>query len=125
MISLMSQTDPVRQWRESVSRALAAVPRNIRLGESIKLHIPGYQRPPFPDPWSSGDPAMPLVPIWPAFAVNTLFYATILWLLIPGPFTLRRFLRVRRGLCPKCAYPMGESPVCTECGRLLPKRVAT
>ena len=42
--------------------------------------------------------------------------------LIPGPFVLRRFLRVRRGLCPKCAYPMGESSVCTECGKPLAKR---
>ncbi len=61
-------------------------------------------------------PAMPLDAIWPGFAVNTLFYATILWLLIPGPFALQRFLRARRGLCPRCAYPMGESAVCTECG---------
>ncbi len=64
----------------------------------------------------------PLRPLWPGFAINTLFYATILWLLIPGPFALRRFLRMRRGLCPKCAYPMGESSVCTECGKPLPTR---
>ena len=63
---------------------------------------------------------LPLRPFWPGFAFNTLFYATLLWLLIPGPFALRRFLRVRRGLCPKCAYPTGESSVCTECGRELP-----
>ncbi len=35
---------------------------------------------------------------------------------------LRRFLRLRRGLCPKCAYPMGEAAVCSECGCGLPKR---
>ena len=57
---------------------------------------------------------LPIRPRWPGFAVNTLFYAAILWL----PFVLRRWLRVRRGLCPKCAYPMGESAVCSECGRL-------
>ncbi len=57
---------------------------------------------------------LPLNLVWPGFAINTLFYAAILWLLIPGPFALRRFLRLRRGLCPKCAYPMGESAVCTE-----------
>ena len=66
---------------------------------------------------------IPYEPLWPGFTINTLFYAAILWLLIPGPFVLRRFLRLRRGLCPKCAYPMGESSVCTECGRALPKRL--
>ncbi len=68
------------------------------------------------DPWVP----IPLGVIWPGFALNTLFYAAILWALIPGPFALRRYLRLRRGLCPKCAYPMGESAVCTECGRPLP-----
>ncbi len=58
----------------------------------------------------------------PGFAVNTLLYATFLWLLIPGPFVLRRFIRVKRGLCPRCAYPMGESDVCSECGKALPQR---
>ncbi len=59
---------------------------------------------------------LPWRPLWPGFAINTIFYATLLWLLIPGLFALRRFLRVRRGLCPNCAYPTGESSVCTECG---------
>ena len=61
-----------------------------------------------------------LRPTWPAFAINTIFYAALLGLLIYGP-ALRRFLRVRRGLCPKCAYPMGESAVCSECGQALPR----
>ncbi len=68
---------------------------------------------------------IPYRPIWRGFAINTLFYATLLWLLIPGPFALRRFLRLKRGLCPKCAYPMGESSVCTECGYGLPERART
>ena len=79
----------------------------------------------WPLPRQRKSPFLPLRPLWPGFALNTLIYAAILWLLIPGPFVLRRFLRVKRGLCPKCAYPMGESGVRTECGRLLPKRVAT
>jgi len=71
--------------------------------------------------------ALPLRPIWSGFAVNTLFYATFLWLLICGPFVLRRFIRVKRGLCPACAYQRGESEVCSECGKDLPgrARVAT
>ena len=60
--------------------------------------------------------------LWPGFAVNTLFYAAILWLLIPGPFVLRRIVRVKRGLCPACAYPAGEAAVCSECGKSLPGR---
>ncbi len=59
-----------------------------------------------------------ICPVWPGFAINTLFYAAILW----GSVALRRFVRVRRGLCPKCAYPMGESAVCTECGGALAGR---
>ena len=65
---------------------------------------------------------VPFAPIWPGLAVNTIFYAAVLWLLIGGLFLLRRHLRRRRGLCPACAYPMGEAPICTECGKTLPKR---
>ena len=61
---------------------------------------------------------LPLSPIWPDFALNTLFYAAILWLLIPGPFALRRLIRQRRGLCPACGYDLryGEHDACPECG---------
>jgi hypothetical protein len=67
----------------------------------------------------------PIRPSWPGFAVNTLFYAAILWPLICGLSVIyrriiRHRIRRRRGLCPWCAYPMGESPVCTECGSALP-----
>ena len=65
---------------------------------------------------------LPLRPLPMGFAINTAFYAAVLWLLIPGPFVLRRFIRIRRGLCPACAYPMGESAVCSECGKALPAR---
>jgi hypothetical protein len=58
----------------------------------------------------------PLRPIWPGFIVNTLFYALLLWLMFFAPFAARRTRRRRRGLCEKCAYPIGTSPICTECG---------
>jgi hypothetical protein len=67
-------------------------------------------------------PTLPLIPILPGFAINTVFYAVILWggwLLFAAPFALRRRRRMRRGLCPACAYPVGDSPVCTECGKPL------
>lgn len=59
---------------------------------------------------------LPIRPIWPGFLINTLFYAALLWLLFCGPGKVRRFVRIRRGRCPKCGYPIGQSPMCTECG---------
>jgi hypothetical protein len=56
-------------------------------------------------------------PIWPGFAINTMFYAAILWPIFAAPGRVRRFIRGRRGQCPACAYPVGSSTVCTECGR--------
>ena len=62
---------------------------------------------------------VPVRPLWPGFAINTLFYAAILWLLFAAPFALRRRRRIKRGLCPKCAYPVGTNARCTECGKPL------
>ncbi len=66
---------------------------------------------------------VPFAPLWPGFALNSVFYATFLWLLVPGPFALRRFIRRKRGQCPACGYPVGDSAVCSECGKELPKGV--
>jgi hypothetical protein len=69
---------------------------------------------------------IPYKPIWSGFAINTIFYAAILWLLSFAPGAVRRRLiirgRRRRGLCPACAYPIGTSPVCTECGNTVNAR---
>ncbi len=61
--------------------------------------------------------ALPLRPLWPGFAINTLFYAVIIWLLTFGPLTLRRLIRHKRGLCTKCAYDLrhADHRVCPEC----------
>lgn len=65
---------------------------------------------------------LPVVPLWPGFAINTIFYAAILWLLFAAPGFVRRRIRSKRGLCPACAYPVGTSPVCTECGKPVTQR---
>jgi hypothetical protein len=65
---------------------------------------------------------LPLKAIWPGFAINTIFYAAILWLLFAAPGFVRRRIRARRRQCPACAYPVGTSNICTECGR--PVRIA-
>ena len=65
---------------------------------------------------------LPLRPIWLGFAINTVFYALILWLITLGPFSARRMIRHRRGLCIKCGYDLrgrsgGEGIAgCPECG---------
>ncbi len=61
---------------------------------------------------------VPLRPLWPGFAVNSLFYAAILWLPIRGPFALRRHIRRKRGLCVACGYDIRGTAqmICSECG---------
>ncbi len=63
-------------------------------------------------------PIIPLRPIWSGFAINTVCYAVILWVLTLGPFTARRFIRRKRGHCLKCGYDLShaEHEVCPECG---------
>jgi hypothetical protein len=69
---------------------------------------------------SLGERIIPLRPLWPGFALNTLLYAAILFALIRGPFIARRTLRRRRGLCVSCGYDLrGRGPdhaACPECG---------
>lgn len=67
---------------------------------------------------SGGEYSLPLRPIWPAFAINTLFYATVLWLLALALFTARRIVRRRHGHCPQCGYKLRWefTAGCPECG---------
>ncbi len=59
---------------------------------------------------------LPLRPVWRGFLLNTAFYALAFILPAGMWWSLRRFIRVKRSLCPACAYPVGESGVCSECG---------
>jgi DNA-directed RNA polymerase subunit RPC12/RpoP len=65
---------------------------------------------------------IPLEPIWPGFAINTIFYAALLWVLWVAPGKIRRFVRVRAHRCPACGYRIAEGvgPNCSECGAQLP-----
>ena len=63
-------------------------------------------------------PRLPIRPIWPGFAINTVFYAVLLWMLWLSPFVVRRAVRRKRGHCIKCNYDLrGDfSCGCPECG---------
>jgi hypothetical protein len=65
-------------------------------------------------------PQVPLLPLWPGFALNSLFYATLTFLLWSTLTVTRRTLRKRRGQCPACGYSRRGLPdagaKCPECG---------
>ena len=61
----------------------------------------------------------PLIPIWSGFGIDTLFFAALSTLILAGWRRLIRRRRLKRGRCPACKYPIGTSPVCTECGEAL------
>ncbi len=65
---------------------------------------------------------LPIQPYWPGLIANVLFWAFLSAVpIMVGPM-LRRALRLRRGLCVRCKYPMPNAPaqgrpcICPECG---------
>jgi hypothetical protein len=64
---------------------------------------------------------VPLRPIWPGFAINTIFYATVLWVIFAIPGIVKRLRRRRTGKCIHCGYDLRGQPVestkCPECGK--------
>ena len=79
-------------------------------------------------PWYDVEPGLyriqivlPIRPIWPGFAINTIFYTAILWLLFAAPGFIRRRIRIKRGRCGACGYDLRGQPAsgdrtCPECG---------
>jgi len=98
------------------------------IGGSIHTGLPSLESPVWINSFSYARPdenkfsskhrrMIPLRPIWPGFAINTIFYTMILWLPF-APFQLRRYRRVKRGLCIKCGYDLRGAvhEKCPECG---------
>ena len=59
---------------------------------------------------------MPLLVVWPGFAINVAFYGVLSWLLFFAPFTIRRAIRIKRGRCSACGYDLNGLMTCPECG---------
>jgi len=70
--------------------------------------------------WSShGEVArtIPLLPLPLGLAINTLFYASIFFVVVEGGRVIVRRRRIARSLCPRCKYPQRTgSERCSECG---------
>lgn len=65
---------------------------------------------------------LPLTPLWPGFAINTLMYAAAAWGVWQLPLALRRRRRRKTNKCVNCGYDRkGLKPdaACPECGAFL------
>jgi hypothetical protein len=80
----------------------------IQLSPTCGLSLRGHDR------------LLPYSMLMPGFAINTIFYAAILWLPFAALGAFRRRRRIKRGLCPKCAYDLRgcESNMCPECAAI-------
>lgn len=74
--------------------------------------------------WLSWPRYFPTNPIWPGFAIDTLFFGLLGWGAFRFPAAIRRSRRRRAGKCLKCGYDLAglRSPdrttTCPECGTL-------
>lgn len=61
---------------------------------------------------------IPLEPLWPGFAANTVVYSGSLFLSVATVHWARRAARRSRGLCGGCGYSLAgnSTGVCPECG---------
>jgi hypothetical protein len=102
--------------------------RSLRLCYYIKVPPPSVH---FDPAWSGlllahranvtgrGDTvcALPLMPVWNGFVVNTAIYAAAAMVIPMAVRGMVRGRRRRRGVCVWCGYAHGGAGVCPECGR--------
>lgn len=72
----------------------------------------------FGPPYFLEDRALPLLPVWPGLTINTALYAGLIWSAAALIRRSRSIRRLRRNLCPSCAYSLAGQPTpgCPECG---------
>jgi len=115
-----TETEAGWPWRavESVAIDRLDQPPSLKYSaswrEGIRLTTHGASRP--------RGPALPVLPLFPGFALDTALYAAAWYLLIFTPLPLiragRRRFRVSRGMCGSCGYDLNASTnrPCPECG---------
>ncbi len=60
---------------------------------------------------------LPLVPMWPGFAIHAVFWAGFIFGSKRGLSVIRASRRRRAGACIDCGYPTAGLATCPECGR--------
>ena len=95
-------------------------------GIGLQDAIEAPDMPLLPRPRSfSGWAFLPTGVLWPGFVLNTMMYAAIIIAVFIVPGRVRRTIRRMRHRCPACAYPIGVSPRCSECGTVLECKART
>lgn len=84
-------------------------PPEVTMRHAIRLSLE--------EDYSRYQPVLPMRPHWRGVLVNTMFYGVLVWLLWRTPWMLRSRLRLRRGLCGRCAYPIGAGPSAPSAAR--------
>lgn len=97
---------------ESVPNLLSGLPQVSTIKGGFSVAIPyGHVNPTRAIPWW---------PVWPGFLADTAIFAVPILPIVSIAFSrLTRNRRLRRGLSPRCKYPIGSSPNCSECGNSL------
>jgi hypothetical protein len=97
-------------------KSLAGMQWTSTEGRSTRVQTSLYRWRRWPAPASGR--SIPYKPVWPGFAINTIFYAAVLWVLFALPGKVRRWRRIKRGQCASCGYSLRDitSEKCPECG---------
>jgi len=115
-------------------RALVAVTMPVQpINSGVPFGISGaliVQTEPMPRQLERASVVLPFRPLWLGFVIDTLFYAAIWFGVFFGFASAKRFIRIKRGRCPRCGYdlrgqrlatsqePPANSQIrCPECGR--------
>lgn len=104
-------------WRALSTRQVRVLESPVKQRYPIKDQFMLPQWTQFGHPERGTRREMPIHPIWLGLLGNSALYGMLLFVFAFSCGAVRRQTRRRRGRCPRCAYPIGASPVCTECGQ--------